>query len=129
MKNFDLEAALAGEPVVTRDGQKVLWVKEVPDHGKGSLLVFVDGWFNTQRYYSDGTFYSPTRPVDKDLFMAMRQGFINIYPLSDVEAGPGAISYDYRGLQTGNSIFSNKKTADALARPSRVAVATFEYEE
>lgn len=58
MKPFDLEAALAGEPVRLRDGSKAYVIGKIPDH-----LKFAEDWdidykliglvLNSEGYVSD----------------------------------------------------------------------------
>lgn len=81
MKPFNLEEALAGKPVVTRDGRPVKIGGYNPD---GCLSVKLIGWVgkNFCSWLPDGT--SSCFPVDSclDLFMASekKKGWVNIYP-------------------------------------------------
>lgn len=73
MKPFNLEQALKGKPVVTRDGRKV---KHITIHSYGGLtaLVPLDGGLVTEWDYTDeGKFYPSGTMSDRDLFMASRQ--------------------------------------------------------
>lgn len=82
MKQFNLERALAGDPVVTRDGRKVKIAGEnakAPAHS--SVVGWVedpDGGYFAQKWYSTGT---NEDYEGQDLFMATKQysGYINIY--------------------------------------------------
>jgi len=128
MKLFNLEEALAGKPVITRAGQKVLWVKEVPaDSGSqgSTVLAYAEGWFNTRRYFSDGKFYS-NGGHGSDLFMetTKKTGYINIY----LDSPGSTLVTKGLGLAAGLGIFDTREQADMIGK-NRVALATFEYEE
>ncbi len=69
-KPFNLEAALAGEPVETRDGRKVTEIHHFKTHrGGGPVLAVVDGVF--QSYRVDGQW--GTFPGYNDLVMASKK--------------------------------------------------------
>lgn len=79
-KPFDLERALAGDPVVTRDGRPVTQLTHFKDveYGSESLCGVVCGslekWMSDGRYYLAGT-------SGTDLFMApkKRTVWVNLY--------------------------------------------------
>jgi hypothetical protein len=100
MKAFDLEKALAGEKVVTRDGQEVTQVtlfKGVRKDGGKSICALIDGLIYL--FYEDGS-YTKELEYWPDLFMAPKKlsGFINVYVT-----------------------FTTKEEADTFALPSRTA--------
>jgi len=71
MKPFDKEKALAGDPVITRDGSEVLNLTEFPAAtGKytlaGTLHGLIEMWTSTGKFYKDST-------GDGDLFMAPKK--------------------------------------------------------
>jgi hypothetical protein len=70
MKPFNLERALAGEPVVTRDGRPVKIAGYNPDaKPQWKLAAWVDG--NLDAWYTDGTQTGKSNmPTDSDLRMA-----------------------------------------------------------
>lgn len=69
MKPFDLEAAKAGAPLVTRDGRKAKFVAYVPEAEEGHrLIAFVTGADTTVDYFDDG-YYFNSSVNDEDLFM------------------------------------------------------------
>ena len=81
MKPFDLEKALAGEPVVTRDGRPVKIAGYNPD---ANVYSKITGWVNgeVKAWGSVGDFYSLTSGFD--LFMAekpkvKKEGWVNVY--------------------------------------------------
>lgn len=74
MKPFNLERALAGDPVITRDGKKVVEVhrwKTLEDNGFALIALFEGDRFPT-RYYLSGKNYRDINS-NMDLFMAPRR--------------------------------------------------------
>ena len=104
MKPFDLEAALAGAPVVTRSGKPV------------TQLVKFDAIRSPFNLFGvvDGEVYSWGESGGYDLFMATvkREGWINIY--KDLSMC---------------CIHPTKEKADENAGAARIACAKFEWEE
>lgn len=81
MKPFDLEAAKAGAPLVTRDGRPAKFIARVVEARPSQrLLVLIGGVvlsiFENGKYAS-----SPSDVSDKDLFMApkTRTVWLNLY--------------------------------------------------
>ena len=91
MKPFNLQEALAGKPVVTRDGRPVKIAGYNPDaKPQWKLAAWVDG--NLDAWYTDGTQTGKINmPTDSDLRMAQteRKEWI-------VRLNPKHISY-YKG--------------------------------
>jgi hypothetical protein len=82
MKAFNLKEALAGQKVVTRDGQEVTQVvlfKPVKD-GCESICALVNG--RIYEFYEDGN-YIEGAGSSKDLFMTPKKlsGFLNTYTI------------------------------------------------
>jgi hypothetical protein len=127
MKQFNLQDALAGKPVVTRDGRKVLRLFHVPEAKIYKVVALIAEENLVDEFMESGSYFENNKDPNKsDLFMASEkvQGFINIYPQYETKAC-GIIR---PGLQDRLRIFSSKEAADSLALPTRVAVASFEYE-
>ena len=81
MKPFDLEAAKAGAPIVTRDGRPAKFIAHVAEaHPSQRLLVLIDGTVHT-KFESGKYAASPAHVSDNDLFMApvKRTVWINLY--------------------------------------------------
>jgi hypothetical protein len=79
MKPFNLEAALAGAPVVTRDGQAVAGIHHFTTVEDDYVLgAVVNGSLET--FSAEGAF-NITRHHGLDLFMApvMKSGWVNVY--------------------------------------------------
>lgn len=90
MKPFNLERALAGDPVVTRDGQKVAEIAHLPSSGGKKTVVYARNngyrWVTTQ-----GKSLSIDAESDDDLFMAPKQvtvtRWVNLYDYGLVSDG------------------------------------------
>ena len=81
MKPFDLEAAKAGAPIVTRDGRPAKFIAHVAEaHPSQRLLMLIDGTVHT-KFESGKYAASPAHVSDNDLFMApvKRTVWVNLY--------------------------------------------------
>lgn len=80
---FDLEKALEGEPVITRDGMPILEIfysKTLEKKGDQSVMAVADD--GKTFHEKDGTFYPKKIPSDYDLFMAPKPKkfkWVNLY--------------------------------------------------
>jgi hypothetical protein len=94
MKPFDLEKALAGEPVVTRDGQAVTQLTKFDCDSEYPLCAVIDGVLITYTingsYYTINGSYKEGEQHDLDLFMAEPERWANVY--WDEEKNYGFIS-------------------------------------
>lgn len=85
MKPFDLEKALAGEPVVTRNGFKVLEIYRFKKYNKKDNIAVVierEHKYHNIRYYDyTGTEISLHNPSEWDLLMYQEKidKFANLY--------------------------------------------------
>lgn len=113
LKPFNLEAALAGEKVVTRDGRGVCRVIYLPELVDTYFLVKAVISGQMYDFTLDGFYYRPVATSDHDLFMApkTREGWISIYPDGDVY------------------LDNDKATADSRTTPERIACVRIEWEE
>jgi len=81
MKPFDLQKAIAGDPMVTRDGRAVRFIAYVSEFEESSrLLVAIKGVKNVRAHYENGS-YTADALHDADLFMApkKRTVWVNVY--------------------------------------------------
>ena len=81
MKPFNLEAAKAGAPMVTRNGRPAKFIAHVAEaHPSQRLLVLIDGGVYT-KFESGKYAASPAHVSDNDLFMApvKRTVWVNLY--------------------------------------------------
>jgi len=111
MKKFNLEQALAGAKVVTRDGEKVtqLHLFDAPD-GEFPLHCVVDGQIRT--YTKSGSYFEYADHA-QDLLMApvKHTAWINIYAVGSV------------------AMYDSKAHADKAAGRDRIACFKKEYTE
>jgi hypothetical protein len=77
MKKFDLEKALAGEAVVTRDGREVTQLTKFDCDGNYPLCAVVDGKIIS--FTIDGTYLSKRGECLYDLFMTEPEMWMNVY--------------------------------------------------
>lgn len=120
-KPFNLERALAGEPVITRDGKKVTELthfKTLHPASEHPLTGVLDGRRETFRL--DGTFGLTPRRSEYDLFMAPKiiKAWVNVY----ATRVPG---YSVN-LSSG---YSSREEADAHATNTRIACIEVDIEE
>lgn len=81
MKPFDLEAAKAGAPLVTRDGRPAKFIAHVGEAQPSQrLVVLIDGGVYT-KFESGKYSSSPAHVSENDLFMApvKRTVWVNLY--------------------------------------------------
>ena len=81
MKPFNLEAAIAGEHLITRDGQTAKFIAYVPElHKSQRVITNVGGVIHSCD--ENGYYLSGGAPSTRDLFMApkKRTVWVNLYP-------------------------------------------------
>ena len=83
MKPFNLADALAGKPVMTQDGVKVVRIFYAEEAYENSKVICVLETGLVISHYKDGR-YSADRKSDNDLVMApqKKEGWINLYQVS-----------------------------------------------
>lgn len=98
MRPFDLEKALAGEPVITREGLEVteLYLAKTATNNTQRLIAVTEG--SLKHYSEDGKWQFDKNDSSKDLFMApvKRQEWVNIYqgdPLGQYKYVTGVALY------------------------------------
>ena len=118
MKPFNLEEALAGKPVVTRDGTPVTIIKEYtrPFLTERPVLAIIHGDSHDVHsiYPITGVFNAEENDPD-DLFMATKTitRWFNVYPDPD---------------QNTINLFNSKEDADQYAWSNRIDCQSFSYE-
>lgn len=84
---FDLARAMAGEPIVTRDGRKAKFVGYVPEFSpERQIAVAIDGASGFDEYYKDGRYFHDAGP--NDLFMApkpKRTVWVNVWGVKNCQ--------------------------------------------
>lgn len=119
MKPFDLEKALAGEPVITRDGKKateVVFLKTADD--LYVVIAVVDG--KVLSYTKDGKYWASKSADQNDLFMAPKKvkGWMNVYTTIRDSA-----------VASSSAVYKTRKDADVNATSGRLACIEVEFEE
>ena len=116
MKPFDLTKALAGDPVVTRDGRPVTELCHFKTTGGDSLAGVLGGCLST--WMENGRFSITGQDTRCDLFMApkKRTVWVNFMPPT-----PNA-HYIYA------DVFDSQEAADAARRHGRIGGKAYPVE-
>jgi hypothetical protein len=79
MKKFNLQEALAGKPVISREGKQVtqLHLFEVNPSSNYSLYGVVDG--HVESFTEDGKWDVHLSEGSRDLFMGPEVAYVNVY--------------------------------------------------
>ena len=121
MKPFNLEQALAGAPVITREGTEVSRLFTVPEAKPNSRLVAVleDGEIAT---FNEGGRYYSMRDSSLDLFMApaKKEGWVVMYH-----------NNSEKDFIVGTKIWASKQDAEIWSKGCGgvFAIAKIEWEE
>lgn len=130
MLKFDLEKALAGEPVVTRDGQPVKIAGYNPD---AHHLHQISGWIDgiVHGWGANGVFSDLFEKNSRDLFMAekpkvKKEGWVNVY-----RASKNLISTSSDVHEDTGHVYKDKDTAieNGWKFSTYIATAKIEWEE
>lgn len=101
MKPFNLQEAIEGKPLVTRDGRKVLNFHYFRDSkAKHTIIALVENELeNYLHYYSNGTFLK-LEESHYDLFMyeEPKKYFVNVYKNSWGNVTTGCVTHESRAL-------------------------------
>lgn len=114
-KNFDLEAARAGKPLITGDGTPAKFIAHVPE-SEYPVVVVIDNVIYTLK--DDGVWLDRTL-LSRCLFMAPEKKtvWVNVYKPKD------------QWTSDGCSVHFSKKDADCTPFPHRTACVEVAYEE
>ena len=131
MKPFNLQEALAGKPVVTRNGKEVTGFTKFADLKEPfKYAAILAGEIYT--FTAEGKFLSSKADNPHDLVMVVEkhQVFINIYPDTTYTGSVKNRAVNY-GYTTGVNLFLTRAEADREQASSmtRLAVAVAEWEE
>jgi len=107
MKPFNLQEALAGKPVVTRDGRSVTDFHVFPTAEYQKVYAVVGG-DRVTGFSEKGTYYNNGITNGRDLFMVSekKEGWVNVWGETRIPA--------YR--KRGYKIFATKQEAEESAR-------------
>lgn len=118
LKPFNLEKALAGDPVVTRDGRKVTEIAHFKTfYNSQNIIAVLNGQFYS--FFENGQYIAQDQDTEFDLRMApkivKKSGWLNVYPNNAV----------------GYTVHPTKESADInkCDISNRVACIFIEWEE
>lgn len=103
MKPFNLQQALAGKPVVTRDGRPVPRLAHFPE--LRLVQVFIQGHPSVISFNEDGSYLTDSVASEHDLFMASEKKTVWV---NFRKAEPGGI---FVGIYT----YTSKEAAESAA--------------
>lgn len=127
MKPFDLKAALAGAPVVTRDGRKVTNVTQFPV-GEQPVAAVVEGSDEIDTFTEEGVFNPFVRvSTSKDLFMASttKTGWVAYGPDVAYDC-PSVFGYSTHVWSTEEEAIDAYKAANVNRLPTGTQKLTWE---
>ena len=120
LKPFDLEAALRGEPVVTRDEKPVTQVTKFNTNSHYPIVAVIDK--KLEFFTENGHYHPDGKTNSSDLFMAIeivkKEGWINLYQ-SDCETLSAITSHCHK----------TKEEAKKNSLPNCIATIKIEWEE
>lgn len=102
MKPFNLDDAIIGAPIVTRDGESARFIAYVPETMDNSqLIVLTKG--KLRFYFANGSFLNDGIPSSFDLFMApiKKTVWVNFY--QEMRAGYYYETEEQANKNAGNS--------------------------
>ncbi|WP_416052774.1 hypothetical protein [Cupriavidus basilensis] len=121
MKPFNLEAAKAGEPIVTRDGRAAQFLGHIPECSPASRVVaYIEGQNTVTGFMESGAFLSQGE-YPEDLFMATKKRayWVNMYQEEESHFGRmAAYKHDseQQAIEQANKALRTRK-AFAVAVP------------
>ena len=126
-KKFDLQKALAGTPVITRDGRKVIALHDYPVSGFFPVMAVIEGEETVESFARSGKYFYPdSKQSGLDLFLDVPMVEKKIYTTVWSGEGSGKLRRLPDGLSLGNCNFSTPE--EALEISGVIAVATITYE-
>lgn len=121
MKPFNLQKALAGEPVVFGNGKECLEIKQF----KNGVVVSLDEFDVLRKHEKDGALYalSPSDISNYSLFMAekpkvKKEGWVNVYREG------GLFPYN-----TSRVYFEEQSAIESAIATNHIATIKIEWEE
>ena len=113
LEKFNLERALAGEPVITRDGKEVTQlVKFDAPEANYALRGVIDG--EIKSWTTDGRFATFSENSPKDLFMKPKENaiWVNVYKRRDgtLSVGIGSFCSEPDAKSEGVGLYNYLKT-------------------
>lgn len=83
MKPFNIDLALQGEPVITRDGRKVTYITKIPNHN--FIVGIIEGIPQITQWAVNGNFLNDhyTHLCDLFMFIEKKSVWVNVYESED----------------------------------------------
>ena len=97
---FDLARAMAGEPIVARDGRKARFVAHVPEAEERPVVAFINGGSMATNFRESGRLNSDY-DSNLDILMApkpKRTVWVNVWPRSDGSFGVTCPAYETKEM-------------------------------
>ena len=116
MKPFNLADALAGKPVMTREGRKVVRIFYAEEACENSQVICVFETGAVFPYYKDGTYTNSSSAHELVMAPTKKEGWINIYNLLSLDV-------------TGKSIYPTEEAALTHKGCDCIATIKIEWEE
>ena len=138
-KPFDLQKALAGAPVVTRDGRRVIGLVLLPAKGEFPLAGVIEGAENIEMWKRTGVFLNSST-YRSDLFLdvpvVQKTVYTSVYKRGDVDSSCRELSCSFALGTLNFPTLEKLKEFENLSRkvhfsadfPDPVGVATITYE-
>lgn len=127
MKPFNLQEAIAGKPVVTRQGKMVTNVTTFPLTGIYPVVALIKGETSVSEYTIEGRYFAEEgRDSNNDLFMAATKKtvYVNIY-----RDDPDSHFFTHNGeVAVGNCMFNTLREAREVAEVDALKTIAIEYE-
>lgn len=86
MKPFNLVDALAGKPVMTREGRKVVRIFYAEEACENSQVICVFETGAVFPYYKDGTYTNSSSAHELVMAPTKKEGWINVYNVTEEAA-------------------------------------------
>lgn len=111
MKEFNLKAAQAGHPLMTRDGRKATYIGYAPDADPGHrVVIHVEGDIAPLPVNEFGMFRNDGSESKRDVFLAPRtmKLWLNVYPAARPTE---AMAYGYTSEQSAHNAAGGARCA------------------
>lgn len=116
MKPFNLADALAGKPVMTREGRKVVRIFYAEEACENSQVICVFETGAVFPYYKDGTYTNSSSAHELVMAPTKKEGWINVYKVDSLDV-------------TGKNIYPTEEAALANKLLDCIATIKIEWEE
>lgn len=116
MKPFNLEQALAGAPVITREGRNVVRIFYAEEACENSQVICVFETETVFHYYKDGAYTNSSSVHELVMAPQKKEGWINVYNVHSLDV-------------TGKNIYPTEEAALANKGFDCIATIKIEWEE